>query len=119
MNAVLVALALASAVQSQQFDLVCATTAGQEHIRVDLTQGKWCEADCSAVHPVAEVHPGSIFFTKESAEEEVRQILHFRAVNRVTGEYWHVNERLRDPMRLNGKCERTDFSGFPELRTKF
>lgn len=93
----LLAAATAAPQQPQQFDLVCSgqmrfDLAGpyQQHdfrLHVDLAARQWCEGDCKAVRPLADVQPATIWFEKSSDDDQALGINHDQVVNRQTGEF--------------------------------
>jgi hypothetical protein len=129
MKALLLALA-AAAPQPQHFDLVCTGTPQADgalvwegvdlKLRIDLDARKWCEGDCKVINDVADVQPAVLWLEKESTIEEARGLVHFRIVDRETGEYTRVRES-REFARIAQKasCNRAPFSGFPKLESKF
>lgn len=130
MKIVLVAL-LAAAATPQQFDLTCTGQGGTDgtssiawaptevHFRIDLATRRWCEADCKIIREIAEVQPASIWLEKQSPYEKAREIVHFRAINRETGQYTRIEESRYGSTAERGRCQPAPFSGFPEIRTKF
>jgi hypothetical protein len=130
----LIALALvAAAPASPKFDLVCTASVNAEapdaftpadlHLRVDLTAKKWCLGECKAIHDIAEVQPGQIWFEKESEAEQEQRLMHWSSVDRETGDYKSVHQFFilnnRETVALSSHCERAPFSGFPAVTTKF
>lgn len=128
LTALATALAIAGAEPVKQFDLVCTGTVDptgiwepvSTRLRVDLESGRWCDGECKAVTVIAEVQPATIWLEKESAEQEARGIMDWRALNRETGEYNQVKDiPMVGRMALRAMCDAAPFSGFPAIQTKF
>jgi hypothetical protein len=125
------ALAAAAAAQPQQFDVSCHGPGGADgktsiawtelaiELRVDLAGKRWCEGDCKAIHPIAEIQPASIWLEHQSEYERARQIVHFRTLNRETGGYTRIEETRYGTISQHGQCTAKPFSGFLEIKTKF
>lgn len=122
---------LAAAAHPQQFELQCTGAGGisdsttlnwaatNEHLRIDLGSGKWCDSDCSVIHDIAEVQPGRIWLEKQSDYEKAHEIVHFRSVDRVSGEYTRIEEGRASTLQEKGQCTLLPFRGFPPVATKF
>jgi hypothetical protein len=135
----LVLAALAAATSSpQQFDLVCSgpVPAGEDttlwgapstHLRVDLATMQWCEdppqgvvaTPCAVLHQIAEVQPGVIWFDKSTDAEDALHQMHYRVVDRETGKYTFVEQNRFGRTAKMGTCRPAQFTGFPQIKTKF
>lgn len=135
----LLAFALSTPASAQTFDLNCRgvrktttlyTGDTQEpytsHFRIDLTSGQWCEAECKAIFPIADVQPASIVLQNKDVDSITEKSLLVNRINRETGEHVITStyqlRRDRSSMMLmtyKGACEKQAFSGFPKLQTKF
>lgn len=96
------------------------------HFRINLTSKQWCEAECKAIFPVADVQPASIILQNKETDSLSEKSLLVNRINRETGEHSITStyqlRRDRTSMMLmtyKGVCERRPFSGFPEFQTKF
>lgn len=128
-----------SSALAQSFDLNCQGTRKtttlytgdtQEpytsHFRIDLTSKQWCEAECKAIFPIADVQPASIVLQNKDVDSITEKSLLVNRINRETGEHVITStyqlRRDRSSMMLmtyKGACEKQAFSGFPKLQTKF
>jgi hypothetical protein len=128
-TALLILAAAAASAPSQQFDLICTGTPGNDgalvyagadlRLRVDLAAGKWCEDDCRVINPIVEQQPAMLWLEKASEIEQRREQVHVRAVNRETGQYLRIQESRFGQISERGQCQRAPFSGFPKIETKF
>jgi hypothetical protein len=121
---VLLALAAAAA-HPQQFDLDCTGPDASGmwkqasiHLRVDTARGEWCDGECKALRPIADVQPTVLWLDKSVDAEDAAGQGHFRTVDRESGEY--TNARM-GPGGYAEKalCTVQPFSGFPTFDTKF
>lgn len=114
------------AVAASQFDLDCSgskavASAGaapseapwQQHLRVDLQVGEYCQDDCGKLHLMLAALPNIIVF--ENAEDD--QAKDFTAVSRETGEYYstHLSKASLEGWTIKGVCNPAPFSGIPIL----
>lgn len=120
----------------QQFDLVCAGTKRRlsqfvndsapfaTRIRIDLQRGEWCEGDCGAVEPFAEVQPASFTLRRSSGYSEALGYNELSiTIDRTTGAYLGFSSSRgagsMSTIEWRASCEPRPFSGFPEVRTRF
>ena len=128
-SSMLAAGGTASPAPAQRFDLDCSGPVpradaiweqARAHFRIDLGAMRWCYADCKVINQIAEVQPATIWFEKSSDAEDAAGVIHFRAVNRETGEYTYAKQsRLYGSISQKAMCEKRPFSGFPVIQTKF
>lgn len=136
--AVIAITAPASALaQSSQFNLTCTGTVQtlapaalidetkdySAVYRIDLEALKWCEADCSTTHPIAEATPTALTLQSKSVDTP-REYEKLRIyVSRETGRHSITAESgigaSRMAMFWKGTCEPSEFTGFPTPVTKF
>lgn len=90
-----------------------------DRLRVDLDAMKWCMGDCKIIRDIAAVQPSLLWLEKPSEYEIASEIVHFRVVDRESGEYKYINETRFGRTAAKGHCDRADFSGFPKVKTKF
>jgi len=121
-----------------QFDLICKGTLRvvsyrgttsepfESHYRVDLGQGKYCEAECKTLFPLASIQPGSLTFIDKTVDTPSEDSTLITQVNRESGVYWGSSTsrtpgrpELTFTMKWEGACDAQPFSGFPKLQTKF
>jgi hypothetical protein len=130
--AVLLMLVAAPAAAADQFDLVCkgqwrfgASDPYEPHdfrLRIDLKAKRFCEMDCKATEPIADVQPNLIVFRQAEAEDRALGTMFTDEVDRSTGKYTYFkySERPRHVwIQEDAICEPAPFSGFPELTKKF
>jgi hypothetical protein len=126
---------LAAAAVASTFNLLCsgevksfgAGEAGSEPFekiyRVDLDSGKWCEGECSEQKPLAKVTGTSLTLEDELTEGATNRTERMSMVSRETGEFVSKSIALASYGRLSlfyrGRCDVAQFTGFPELETKF
>lgn len=134
----LVAMPLAAAEPSTQFNLKCEGTLKTSSAfeqrtlpyttvyRIDLTKLKWCEDDCRALFDIDSVHPTQITLKHKEVDTFSEKSWSANTIDRQTGEHSitisKTNPRDRaDGLLLtwDGHCEREPFSGFPTFETKF
>ena len=123
-SAMSLALAAASVVGAEQFDLLCSgkvedrTTYKSKPIErryhVDLAKGQFCYDNCT-IRPIAEVNNSIITFeqTKAAYKGDTSRNLDF--VRRTDG-YWTF---FTSYWSGEGRCEPAPFTGFPSEPTKF
>lgn len=94
--------------------------------RVDLDAGQWCESDCKILRPIVEVQPAFITLQDSKATDPALRSTVLNMVNRETGAHTILSTLVMGRRttttvvsRFEGQCERQDFTGFPELETKF
>jgi len=123
----------------EQFNLVCSGTMHSYFeqtgsvkdepytytYRIDLKSGKWCEADCRVVNPIAEVQPTFLRLRPDRNEDAPTHREKWTSlIDRTNGteivmvEGWD-NLLGNSTMTWKGTCERQPFTGFPEVKTKF
>jgi hypothetical protein len=119
-------------------NLLCAGTLDSESIagstskpfnttfRIDLDKKIYCDDECKATHPLADVLPTTIVFDKKDVDGLTERSMTSLSVNRETGEYTGLYT-YSDPrnrasvliMKWKGQCTKQDFTGFPTFTTKF
>ena len=109
----------APAMAADQFDLHCVGKnlgkAISKDYRVDLSAQKWCQGECSALDPIAEIRPEKIVF-RYKAKSFATDSLIIEEVDRTTGAW---KDRTGVWWDSEGSCEPRPFSGFPTITTKF
>jgi hypothetical protein len=87
--------------------------------RIDLAGQKWCEGECLAVRDIYETQPG--FITLEANTGGLTSS--YTRLDRVTGEHMAGRSEGRGSATVStswrGECRRADFTGFPDVETKF
>jgi hypothetical protein len=118
-----------------QFDLVCigATRtyfAGDTkvepysaHFRVDLARRQWCESDCGAVRPIAQVQEEFLEMAPSDDSETPRGHKHYSFLIGRTDGHERVTYMVDGPNfysdTTDATCTAAPFSGFPKLKKKF
>lgn len=122
----------------QQFDLICKGTLQsssitgeksepfEDHLRIDLERGKYCEDECRALFDIASIQPASLILLDKRVDTPSEDSFLQISINRETGEYsgisgWRIPGRpeLTGRLKYTGTCEAQPFSGFPTFQTKF
>lgn len=124
------ALALAA------FNLICTGTLTSKSVdqevtkpysieyRVNLDEGLWCDGECKVIKQIQEVQPTQLTLMDFRGFGVLgRQWTNIR-VNRETGKHIAVESFDQGSLTASlsnwdGKCERKEFTGFPEFKTKF
>jgi len=114
--AIMLALPGAAAGQDR-FDLVCTAKGSAVRYRVDLATKQYCDGDCKAVRPIAEVSSSEIVL--ERHEPAFRSDITRRVIiNRTTGR-WNTYFDMPGvglPFDQDGECAKADFSGMPTAK---
>lgn len=127
-----------AAAAADQFDLVCKgtvttkTASGTKvedfsrHLRIDLSQGKYCDDDCRGLFDIVKVNPAAIVIDEGVLEAGTFTSVFITSIDRVTGRYSsleHISEGQEAPSRksieTNAICEPRPFSGFEIPGTRF
>ena len=123
----------------QQFNLVCSGTTHSYFektasvkdepysytYRIDLKSGKWCEADCALVRPIAEAQPTFLRLQPDRNEDAPTHREKWTGlIDRTSGTEIMMVESSDDllgnsTMTWKGTCTRQPFGGFPTPKTKF
>ena len=92
--------------------------------RIDLDAGKWCEEDCKTIYKIAAIQPAQITLDDSETTDPVlgrSKMQNF--ISRETGKQTITANSVyfgrASIVHWNGRCERTEFSGFPKIETKF
>ncbi len=128
-----IAIASAIAQGGGQFNLTCVgpkkvidlslvaeeTTQERMVLRLDLDAKKWCTADCQQTMPIAEVTNTAIVLQKSVLTPGPGQMFMINEVNRTSGRYIRSSRFKGLSINYDGACEKTPFTGFPVVSTKF
>lgn len=92
--------------------------------RIDLENGQWCEGDCRTIKPIQDIQPTQlVLIDRNSFGVLGRQWSNIR-LDRETGKHvatesLGIGTEFASLSQWEGQCERAEFSGFPEFKTKF
>lgn len=92
------------------------------NLRIDLDAKKWCEGECKRQWDIKAVEPTIITFEDKTEETSAGVSTTKWTINRETANYSYVytsRDRLMVTVIKSGKCEKSDFTGFPTIETKF
>jgi hypothetical protein len=117
------------------FNLVCSGTMSHESyfdkgsepfirtLRIDLHAKKYCDGDCKAQFDIEEVQPSFIRLKKLETDTPRERRFIDETIDRETGRYSGLRTSGTGTgiliMKWEGQCEKADFTGFPDLETKF
>jgi hypothetical protein len=91
--------------------------------RIDLDAKKWCEADCHAQSDFVEVTPVDLVLEKRTVDTPREHEDTLNSISRETGDHFMHFESGIGPRRIalfwRGHCEKSAFTGFPHVDTKF
>ena len=94
--------------------------------RIDLDAQKWCNGDCEEINPIYSVQPDAIMLENVNTASPTEEERVVDIIDRKTGEHslWSINKNLSNPrytilMKHKGTCEKSAFTGFPNVKTKF
>jgi hypothetical protein len=137
-TAAFLAMPAMAAAPAVQFNLNCSGTFSARSLyvdktepyssvyRIDLAAGKWCEADCKALHDIASVQPTQITLTEKKVDTPSEKSQLSNVIDRETGEHRILSlyssprdRRMISTLNWKGSCEPAPFSGFPSFDTKF
>lgn len=134
MKVILIAAALlaAPAQAADQFNLDCK---GQWRFRASdpfeptaqvfrfaLAKKKYCEGECKARLPIAEIGQHFLELRTATDEEKVLGTIRTNRIDRTTGRYIYFLSQRRPShsfIEVEMMCEPKPFTGFPVLQTKF
>ena len=123
------ALALAA------FNLICTGTLTSKSVdqevtkpysieyRVNLDEGLWCDGECKVIKQIQEVQPTQLTLMDFRGFGVLGRQWTTIRVNRETGKHIAVESFDQGSLTASlsnwdGTCERKEFTGFPEFKTK-
>lgn len=117
------------------FNLICSGTLSHKSydnegtepftrtLRIDLAAGKYCDGECKARFDIQEVQPSFIHLRKIKVDTPRERRFVDETIDRETGRYSALSTSgIRFSIVIlewEGKCEKSDFTGFPDFQTKF
>lgn len=108
---------------SKSVDQEAATPYSIEY-RVSLDDGLWCDGDCKVIKQIYEVQPTQLTLMDFRGFGPLGNQWTSVRVNRETGKHNAVESFNQGTpsvslSKWDGTCERKEFSGFPDFKTKF
>lgn len=89
-------------------------------IVVDLDAKKWCEDDCKSVYDIQDIQPAGLMLVEDTkVTPGVGRYFQRKFVNRETGAYSATLDGYGSLTIYSGKCEKAEFTGFPEIPARF
>ena len=92
------------------------------NLRIDTEQRKWCEGECKRQFDIQEVRPDIIIMKRKTEQTSLSFDTTDWSIDRQSGSYsffYQAKGRAGITVTKKGTCEPEEFTGFPQVDTKF